>query len=109
MSDVFWYHDARQLDAVDSDGRCSVTQINDGDESTVRSRLRVRKVERRDAGTYDVVAVDDVDTCKHVFSVTVHSTYIYPYSENSVHIFTAFHHHHLFLSSKQTGSENKVT
>ena len=67
MSDVFWYHDARQLD--DSDERCTVTQ----NENEGLCRLQLRYMRSRDAGTYLAVAVNDDATCRHVFYVTVNS------------------------------------
>ena len=70
VSDVFWHHGVRQLDDGSYDGRCTVTQDNDG-----LCRLCLRNVRARDAGTYIVVAVNDAATCKQVFNVTVNSMY----------------------------------
>jgi len=69
VSDVFWYHDARQLDD-NEEGRCTVTQNDEG-----LSRLRLRNIKTRDAGTYVTVAVNEDGTCRHVFHVTVTSMY----------------------------------
>ena len=67
---MFWYHDARQLDDDSDDGRCTVTQRDDG-----LCRLRLINVQSHDAGNYVVVAVNNEATCKHAFLVTVTGTY----------------------------------
>ena len=70
--DVFWYHDARQLDEGSENGRCTVTQDQHG-----LCQLQLRNVESRDSGCYVVVAVNDHATCKHTFQVSVNDrTYI---------------------------------
>jgi len=66
VSDVFWYHDASQLDDTD-DGRCTVKQDDDKGLST----LRLNNINSDDDGMYIVVAVNDCATCRHVFNVTV--------------------------------------
>lgn len=89
--DVFWYHDARQLDD-DAGIRCSISQNAAGSSSVTLS-----DVMPEDAGTYVCVAVNKYATCRQVFqinvtepttqrkvSITVHTTKELPSLNNSL-------------------------